>query len=146
MTDTKTNQYWTGSANAGPEDLTSYVLHIEYGGNTVDNQTQDVCVGEYIGLTAEYSPSDMTLQWDVGGSIIYAYEADDQQGVVIPITPAQLTYANLYYYWMDTDSGSTEDEDVKLTGTDPHGGSTSPVKTTFNVYRPTPALTVTWPQ
>ncbi len=141
VTDITSNQYWAGSADAGLENLTSHVLHIEYGGNVVDGQTQDFCVGEYIGLTADYGPGDMTLKWNVAGSIIYAYEADNQEGVIIPITPAQLTYADLNYYWMDTDSGSTENENVKLTGTLPNGGSPSPVKTTFNVYRPTPTFT-----
>ena len=140
VTDTKTNQCWSGSAVAGPQPLTVYVLHIQYGGNVVDSQTQDVCVGEYIGLTAEYGPSDMTLQWTVAGSTIYAYEADNQQGVIIPLTPADFTYADLYYYWMDTDSGSTENENVKLTGTLPAGGSPPPVNTTFNVYRPVPTF------
>ncbi len=67
-TDTKTNQYWTGCANAGPQPLTTYISHIEYGGNVVDGQTQDVSVGQQIPLVADYCPADMTLEWNVEGA------------------------------------------------------------------------------
>lgn len=140
VTDTKTNQYWSGSANtAPPRPLTSYTLHIEYGGLVVDGQTHNVCVGQQIPLTADFGPSDMTLQWNVKGSTIGGYTANNQSASITPT--GDLTKPTLSYYWMDTDSGSTEDENVTLTGTLPSGGSLSPVNTTFNVYRPVPTFT-----
>ncbi len=144
VTDTQTNQYWSGSGNAGPEDLTSYVLHIEYDyagmWPVVDKQTQDVCVGDVIGVLAAYGPSDMTLQWTVKGSIIAGYEADNSTAKIDPVTASALTQPMLVFVWMDTDGGQTTDEQVKLTGTIPQPQDSPSVYTTFNVYRPQPTF------
>ncbi len=140
-TDTKTNKYWTGTGAAGPDDLTSYILHINYGGGIVDNKTQDVSVGEQIPLMATYGPADMTLQWKIKGPIIANYEANDLIGKIDPVTAADLTKASLTYYWIDTDSGQTENEQVTLTGTLAQPKAAPSVNTTFNVFRPVPTFT-----
>ena len=145
VTDTQTNQYWSGSATAGPKYLTSYILDISYGGNVVTNQTQDVSVGEEIPVTAVYGPSDMTLQWNVAGSIIANYapkagQTFQQSAAITPVNSTALTQPTLTYYWMDTDSGQAANEKVGLTGTLPVGKSPPPVNTTFNVYRPVPSF------
>ncbi len=158
VTDTKTNQYWTGSANAGPEDLTSYILHIAYGGNVVDNQTQDVCVGEYVQLAAQYGPSDMDLKWTVQGSIIANYTVTNSgpkysdidhtkpsTAKITPVTASELAQPLLAYYWMDTDSGKEEDEKVTLAGTMPSGKSPPPAITTFDVDRPAYTFFASYP-
>jgi hypothetical protein len=143
VTDNVTGQSWSGIGNAGfgtgntgSGQLTGYILHIQYGGNIVDNQTQDVSVGEDIGLTADYGPSDMTLQWKIQGSIIDNYNADDSGGYIEPVYDFQYTSALMIYYWMDMGNGNTQNEQVTLTGSMPDGSNPS-VNTTFNVYRPT---------
>ncbi len=79
-TDTKTRPYWTGSANAGPQDLTSCKLDITYtgsvaGGNpdsgtVVTNKTTDVHVGWPIELGAKLAPVDLatTFTWTIDGA------------------------------------------------------------------------------
>ena len=136
---------WGGSATAGPQDLTSYTLDISYGGNVVTNQTQNVSVGEQIPVTAVYGPSDMTLQWNVSGSIIANYapkagQTFQQSAVITPVSSTALTQPALTYFWMDTDSGQTANEKIGLTGTLPGGTSPPAVNTTFNVYRPVPSF------
>ncbi len=79
VTDTKTNQYWTGSGNAGPVDLTSYTLDITYTGPVVggsDNGTvvtggaEDIHAGWPIQLGAKLVPSDLskTFTWSIDGA------------------------------------------------------------------------------
>jgi len=145
VTDTKTNQYWTGSAKAGPQYLTSYLLHIEYGGNVVDSETQDVSVGQQIALTAGYGPSDMALQWSVAGTtIVSSYTASATGAKAVPVTSADLEQPDLTYYWVYTDSGSTDDEKVTLTGTLPQPPTAAAVvKTTFDVFEPSATFTGT---
>ena len=145
VADSVTNKYWTVSDSAGPQDLTSYILDINYGGAVVDNKTQNVSVGEYIPLTTDYGPSDMTLKWNVPGSIIKTYYPNNQTATVTPVTPADLTQPNLIYYWMDTDGGSTTEENVTLTGTLPKGPQPPSESTKFNVYRPVPTFTTRYP-
>ncbi|MGC9261615.1 MAG: hypothetical protein ACP5I8_16245 [Phycisphaerae bacterium] len=125
--------------------MTSYILHIEYGGLVVDGQTQNVSVGQQIPLTAEYGPSDMTLQWNVEGTtIVSSYTANSTTARVTPVTSADLAHPNLTYYWVYTDSGSTGDENVTLTGTLPQPPTAAAVvKTTFDVFEPNATFTGT---
>ncbi len=156
--DTKTGFQWAGTANAGPEDLTSYILSITANTPQVNGSNLNVFVGEQIPLTATYGPSDMTLKWTVAGSIIAGYTTTNSgpttadidytkpsTAMVAPVTAADLAEPALTYYWMDTDSGSTENEEVKLQGTLPNGESPPTVSTTFNVYRPSPTYTASYP-
>ena len=145
VTDKNTGDTWSGSGSDGPSTLTSYYLHIKYGGTTVDNKTEHVCVGEQTPVSATYSPSDMTLQWSVPGTIIanYAPKPGDnwnQSATITKVTSTALTQSNLTYYWMDTDSGATANEQVTLNGTLPSPSISVSVNTTFNVYRPTPTF------
>lgn len=81
--DNSAGYYWTGSAKAGPENLTSYTFDITYTGvaagtnqydqdnNTVvTGKTVDVHAGWPIQLGAELSPSDLATQfsWSIGGA------------------------------------------------------------------------------
>ncbi len=81
--DNSAGYYWTGSANAGPENLTSYTFDITYTGvaagtneydldnNTVvTGKTVDVHAGWPIQLGAELAPSDLASQfsWSIGGA------------------------------------------------------------------------------
>ncbi len=158
VTDVTTNQYWTGSSNAGPEDETSWTLSIGVGTPVVTGGINlNVCVGEQIPLTASYGPGDMALQWTVPGSIIAGYStvnsgpkttnidySKPSTAAVTPVTAANLTQPLLTFYWMDTDSGSTENEQVSLSGT-LSGDQVLASPVTFNVYRPSPTYTASYP-
>ncbi|MGC8541748.1 MAG: hypothetical protein ACP5QA_14125 [Phycisphaerae bacterium] len=157
VTDTKTNQCWSGSANAGPQDLTSYILYIDDGVN-IDGQTQIANVGDKEQLVAQYGPSDMDLKWTVQGSIIANYTVTNSgpkysdidhtrpsTAKITPVTASELAQPLLAYYWMDTDSGKEEDEKVTLAGTLPSGKSPPPAITTFDVDRPAYTFFASYP-
>ncbi|HTV47290.1 MAG TPA: hypothetical protein VMG59_02490 [Phycisphaerae bacterium] len=138
VTDNATGQSWSGNANAGPEELTSYVLDIIYGGNIVDSQTQNASVGQLMDIYADYGPSDMTLQWTVHGSTYWGYIPEFTPVVFNQDISWELSTPSLSFYWMDTDSGSTHDEQITLKGMLLQPQQTVSVSTTFNVYRPHP--------
>ncbi len=142
VVDTKNStDTWSGSANAGPKDFTSYALDINYGGNVVTKQTQNVSVGEQIPVTAVYGPSDMTLQWNVPATIVANYQADATTATVTPVISTDLTKPNLTYYWVYTDNGQTTNEKVTLTGVLPNPQTAAEVvMTTFNVYEPSATM------
>ncbi len=135
------NLTWTGSGNAGLAKLTSYILQIQYGGTDLDGKTQDVSVGEQVTLSAKYGPSDMLLFWSPAGSVISGYTANNSSAKITPLGSTAEARPTLSYYWMDTDSGSTENENVTLTGTIPDSFKEVSANTTFSVYRPRPSFT-----
>ncbi len=141
VTDTTTNQYWSGSASAGPENLTSYILSFTSGTPQVDGSNLNVCVGEQIPLTASFGPSDMTLRWTVPGSIIGNYLTSGTSGKIVPVSSNAYASPQMDYFWMDTDSGTTENEKVTLAGALPNGQSPPSAITTFNVFRPVSTFT-----
>jgi len=105
VTDTKTNQYWTGSANAGPEDLISYTMDITYtgtvvgvpadSGTIVTNQTPPIPVHAgwpiQLGVT-NVAPADLstTFTWSIdgaggnGSAAINGYVRDNLGEPVVP--------------------------------------------------------------
>jgi hypothetical protein len=111
VTDTKTNQYWSGSANAGPEDLTSYTLDITYtgpvvggsdSGTVVTNKTIDVHAGWPIQLgVAHVAPADLskTYTWSIdgagdnGAAAIGGYNPTTGSTFVAPLDPGSSTGA-----------------------------------------------------
>ncbi len=140
LTDQAGNDYWTGSANTSPVDMASYLLQIDYEGVDVDNQTQDVSVGQDIPLVAEYGPADMSLKWTVAGtSVVAGYQANSTSAVVTPLASTDLQKPSLSFYWVYTGNGSTQDENVALAGTLPNTAYQN-VKTTFNVFEPTASI------
>jgi hypothetical protein len=66
VTDTKTNQYWTGSGNAGPEDLTSVEITVspKKGSTAFTNS-------EYF-VSVTYAPSDLTANLTISGGMTFA--------------------------------------------------------------------------
>ena len=110
VTDTKRNEYWTGSANAGPQDLTSYTLDITCtgtvagssgdttdSGTVVTNKTTDIHAGWPIQLGAVLTPADLskTFTWSIdgaggnGSAAIngYTVASDSSSAVVNTLTP-----------------------------------------------------------
>jgi hypothetical protein len=161
VTDTKTNQYWTGSANAGPEDLTSYTLDITYtgpvvgggsdSGMVVTNKTTDVHAGWPIQLgVAHVAPADLskTYTWSIdgaggnGSAAVGGYNPTSGPTYVTTLDPESSTGvtfpgANEYYYY--TIAGS---ETASVT---PTGSGIPPAKTTFAVAKPTAAVSTLTP-
>ncbi len=81
VTDTKNNEKWSGSANCGPDNLTSYTLDITYtgpvvgqtnpdSGTVVTNGQINVHAGWPIQLGAVLAPSDLAGQftWSIDGA------------------------------------------------------------------------------
>ncbi|NNM88617.1 MAG: hypothetical protein HKL95_08870 [Phycisphaerae bacterium] len=147
VTDTKTNQYWSGSANAGPEDLTSYTLDIAYtgpvvgggsdSGTVVTNKTTAVHAGWPVQLGVKLAPSDLATKfsWSIDGAggngdpAIggYTYSTSDAQ--VATLNPANTTGNSFgpYYYV----ASGTYKASVQPTGT-----SIAAVLTDFGITRP----------
>lgn len=58
VTDTKTNQYWTGSGNAGPEDLTSAI--VAFSPNPIETGASKSDPGSiFVPVTATVAPKDL---------------------------------------------------------------------------------------
>ncbi len=152
VTDTKTNQYWGGRANAGPEDLTSYTLDITYtgplvggsdNGTVVTNEFQDVHAGWPINLGVIWEPSDLAsmFAWTISGAggngaaAISGYTATATSASVATLN-ADNDPGNAFgpYYYTKTDS-------LEAGVTTKNGFSVPPVHTTFNVAGPTTTLT-----
>lgn len=157
VTDTKTNQYWSGSANAGPEDLTSYTLDITYTGPVVggfDNGTVvtnnkipiEVHAGWPIQLGVTHvAPTDLpkTFTWSIdgaggnGAAAIGGYNPTTGPTYVTTLNPASSTSttfpgAKEYYYY--TTAGS------QTASVTPTGSGIPPAKTTFSVAKPTEVI------
>jgi hypothetical protein len=168
VTDTKTNQQWTGSANARPENLTSYTLDITYTGPVVggfDNGTVVTNVSPPIPVHAGWpiqlgvrnvKPSDLpkTFTWSISGAggngaaAIGGYNPTSGPTYVTALNPSSSTGStfpgvNEYYYYTTANS-----ETASVT---PTGSGIPPAKTTFQVSEPTATvLTLTpgvyvWP-
>ncbi len=113
VTDITSNQYWAGSADAGPEELTSYTFDITYtgpiagqssndAGATVTNKTQNVHAGWPIQLGAVLSPSDLATKftWTIqgaggnGSAAINGYCSNQATGA--PVVPGKRYYQKLW--------------------------------------------------
>ena len=150
VTDTQTSQYWKGSGDAGPRYLASYDLSPFSGTPKVNGSRLNVCVGESIPLEADPSPSDMQVRWTIPGQAIGEWgpktsQTMQQSAFIMPLTAQDLSQEDIVFYWMNTDSGSTDDETVKVAGTLGNGQSTTSESLTFNVFRPKPAMTASYP-
>ena len=150
MTDTKTNQQWTGSANARPENLTSYPLDITYtgpmvggtsdSGTIVTNKKTDVHAGWPIEVGVSFAPSDLAdeFDWTIAGAggngsaAIGGYSHTSESATVYALGQ-QYGYSVLYYY---TASGSHN-----VSVTTKNGYAVPSVTTTFIVAAPTMTLT-----
>ncbi|MGC9261652.1 MAG: hypothetical protein ACP5I8_16430, partial [Phycisphaerae bacterium] len=147
VTDTKTNQYWSGSANAGPEDLTSYTLDITYtgpvaggssdSGTVVTNKTTALHAGWPIELGVQLAPADLskTFSWSIdgaggnGSAAIGGYTSSTSDAQVNALDPANATGSTFgpYYYV----APGTHKASVK-----PAGTSIAAVLTNFGITRP----------
>ncbi len=109
MTDTKTNQYWTGSANAGPEDLTSVeVTFSPKDGSTVFTNT------EYF-VNVAYAPSDLTVNLGISGGMTFAGGATSEK---MTSDSEQVDFYGPNVY----SSGGPGSGDLTATVTPPAGG------------------------
>ncbi len=147
VTDTKNNEKWSGSANCGPDNLTSYTLDITYtgpvvgqtnpdSGTVVTNGQSNVHAGWPIQLGAVLAPSDLAGQftWTIqgaggnGSAAIGGYNPTTDATQVVTLDPATVTAAALttYYY---TESGTFN------ASLSPQGENIS-AKTTFIVTKP----------
>ncbi|MGC8541750.1 MAG: hypothetical protein ACP5QA_14135 [Phycisphaerae bacterium] len=160
VTDTKTNQCWSGSAHtAPPRPLTSYTLDITYtgpvvgggsdSGTVVTNKTTAVHAGWPIELgVTNVEPADLskTFTWSIdgaggnGSAAIGGYNPTTGPTYVTSLDPGSSTGATFpgakeYYYY--TTSGS---ETASVT---PTGSGIPPAKTTFSVAKATAALSTT---
>ncbi len=154
--DVQTAQYWGGSANAGPEDLTSYTLDITYtgpvvvgstvttdNGTVVTNETQDVHAGWPIEVGVSVAPSDLANEFDWtidgaggNGSAAIAGYSHTTQIATVDALGQQYGYSVLYYY---TASGSHD-----VTVTTKNGYEVPSVWTKFSVVKPTSAMSASY--
>ncbi len=114
VTDTKTNQYWSGSANAGPEDLTSIIL-------TINPNSQDsvfLNTGNIAVVT--YGPSDLNIQATISGGATFANGATTQ---TLTSSPTELWFYGPNVY----SSGGTGSGELTVTASVPSGQSSPAV-------------------
>ncbi len=155
VTDTTTNQYWTGSGN-DPKGVTGYTFNITYTGSVagssfgdtaavVTGKTIDVHAGWPISVDAALAPSDLASQftWTVAGAggngsaAIGGHNPTTGDTHVVPLNPAADTSpsspgpSGQYYY---IQSGNFAVSVV------PQGGSIPSASTTFNVTEPSMAV------
>jgi hypothetical protein len=111
VTDTKTNQYWTGSANAGPEDLTSVqVTFSPKNGSTAFTNTE-----YYVNVT--YAPTDLTATLNISGGATFAAGAMSEA-----MTSAS---EDVYFYGPNVySSGGPGSGQITVTVSPPSGGNT----------------------
>ena len=144
ITDSKTNKTWTGSGNAGPEDVTSYVLHIEYDETVVDDKTEQISVGEQVALTAEFGPSDQTITWNPAGNVIKGYTQSLTTASVTNLTGADLHATTINFYYVSAGASGTEQGDADDVVLSLSLNGSSPVYTTFDEYEPNVTFTATY--
>lgn len=127
--------------------VSSATVDIRMNGNTVTNQTVNVIVGQEINLTTSVQPTNGTVtdsQWTVPGGnsdriANYVVTFTDNQhptsAVVTNLT--SLTSSSVDFYWISGGNGRTVEYSAKVNGKPVHA------QVTFNVQRPTAAITAT---
>ena len=137
VTDTKTSQYWTGSANAGPENLTSVAVDLvvavsgsqlsetqeENPGVTlsVEPQYQQYYPGQQTPVfTATSSPADctVTLNWDNASDVLVQSTA----GATLS-AGQQIPTGSFSFYAYATPAFTSGQVDFSVTAKPPTGGS-----------------------
>ena len=155
VTDTQTNQYWSGSGKAGPQDLTSYTIDITYTGSVVDsspdsgtvvtNQTVDVHAGWPIQLGAKVAPTDFNAKfsWTIAGAggngseAIGGYTASTTDAHVTELDPAGNTSSSFGpYFYVGT---GTYQASVKVAG-----NGDAEVLTLLNISQPDAKMQATY--
>ena len=157
VTDTQTNQYWSGSGNAGPKDLTSYTLDITYTGPTVSPDTAGVVTDKTTHIHAGWpiqlgvtnvAPTDLpkTFTWTISGAgpngsaAVGGYNPTAGPTYVTGLYSANSTGTSFpavdghYYY------AAKGNETASVT---PTGSGIPPVKTIFDVTKPTATTSAT---
>ncbi|MGC9217304.1 hypothetical protein, partial [Acidithiobacillus sp.] len=108
VTDTQTNQYWSGSANAGPEDLAAIILTI----NPNSHDSVFLNTGNIAVVT--YGPADLNVQATISGGATFANGATTQ---TLASSSTELWFYGPNVY----SSGGTGSGELNVTASVPSG-------------------------
>ena len=113
---------------------TSVTIDISYNnGAVITNQTQNIIVGQTVGLTGSPAPKDAvtSVKWDISGKYLKQWKGDNLKSTATLVSAAELASNAVSFFWCDGNSKAVK-YTVKIAG----AGQDFTASTTFNVLRP----------